>query len=570
MQQIKDALASALEKEGISSPFVPLELTNDLTHGDYASSAAMHYAKELKTNPRSLAEKLIASMGSIEGVSNIDIAGPGFINFRLDSVYLHQMLDEGRAKDDEWGGNAHLKNKKIMVEYTDPNPFKEFHIGHLMSNAIGESIARALLFSGAEVKRANYQGDVGLHVAKAIYAYSEYEPSVENEVVKWGLAYKMGNDLYENNEEAKYKIDAINKKIYEHDPEVISLYEAGRKVSLDYFETIYGKLGMEPRQNHGETSFFDYYFYESTCWEIGKRIVQKNTPTVFQNSEGAYVFRGEQVDSSLHTRVFITSKGLPTYEAKELGLLKLKDTKKEQWNFDESITVTANEQKEYFRVVLAAAKQINELGQIAGHTKHVVHGMMRFAEGKMSSRKGNVITGLFFLQELFEVAKERAKQSRAEDQESLAHQVALAAAKYQILRQASGKDIIFNRERALAVDGDSGPYLQYTHARTSAIVEKAKESGVQSAFDSSAAASELARLVYRFGEIVQRAQEELEPHHIANYLIAVASAFNRWYANEHILDGTSAAAHKVALTDITRLTLKNGLWLLGIPAPERM
>ena len=547
MQAIKNAIKTALEKEGISEPVVVLEHTADFSHGDYASNAAMQYAKELKTNPRVLAEKLVAAFGEIDGVARVDVAGPGFINFMLASEYLYGALEDGRVRNEEWGGNARLRNKKIMVEYTDPNPFKEFHIGHLMSNAIGESIARLHDFSSADVLRANWQGDVGPHVAKAIWG------KMQKPDLRWGEAYTYGAQEYEANKEA---IDAINKNVYDKsDDDINRLYKEGRTESLAHFEEIYKVLGTT----------FDYYFFEGTEGLEGKAIVEEQLKKgIFEESDGAVIFPGEKYD--LHTRVFLTSQKLPTYEAKELGLNKAKFEKEP--DLDLSIVITANEQTDYFRVVLRAISLI--FPTIAEKTRHVAHGMMRFAEGKMSSRKGNVITGQSLLNDLVDVAKVRAAESRAEDKERLARDVAVAAIKFQVLKGAASKDIIFDRDRALSVDGDSGPYLQYTHARTCAIVEKAKEAGVTATFDAHAEASELVRLIYRFHEVVLRAQEELEPHHVANYLITVAAAFNSWYASEQILDGTQDAAHKVALTDITRITLKNGLWLLGIPAPKKM
>jgi arginyl-tRNA synthetase len=547
MQQIRDALVAALVKEGVSADWVHLEPTADLLHGDYASGVALANAKQLGVNPRALAEKLVASLGSIEGVSKVEIAGPGFINFTLDAKYLTEMLEIGRTHGEKWGSGSALKGQKVMVEYTDPNPFKEFHIGHLMSNAIGESIARLIEFAGAEVKRANWQGDVGPHVAKALWG------KMQKPELSWGAAYAYGAQEYEKHKE---EIDAINKKVYEKSDEGITrLYDEGRAESLAHFEEIYTILGTK----------FDYYFFEGTEGLAGVPIVEAGKEKgIFEESDGAVVFRGEKY--GLHTRVFLTSKGLPTYEAKELGLNSAKFAKEP--SLDQSIIITANEQSDYFRVVLKAMEMV--MPEIAHKTKHVPHGMMRFAEGKMSSRTGNVITGESLVNDLIDVAKVRSAESRAEDKDALAKSVAVAAIKFQILKGGAGKDIVFNREQALSVEGDSGPYLQYTHARCHAIVEKADEAGVKGVFDPAQPASDLARLIFRFYETVLRAQEELEPHHVANYLVAVASAFNSWYAKEHILDGTPAAAHKVALTDITRLTLKNGLWLLGIPTPERV
>lgn len=553
-ERIQKQIIEFLNKEGVSAvpEDIVIEHPADISHGDYATGVALKLAKRAEMTPRALAERVVSGMGNVPGIAKADIAGPGFINFHLSNEAIAEALEESR-KDKRWGANAREKEKKIMVEYTDPNPFKEFHIGHLMSNAIGEAFARLFEFSGAKVVRANYQGDVGLHVAKSIYAHIFHKPNIGNAIVRWGLSYKIGNDLYESNEESKRLINEINQRIYSNDSELMPLYEEGRKTSLDHFEEIYKILGTK----------FDRYFFESEATPFGMTIVQEY-PDVFVESDGARVFRGE--DEGLHTRVFLTSQGLPTYEAKDLGLLKLKS--KEQ--LDLSITVTASEQADYFKVVLAAARHIEELRDIAQKTKHLTHGMMRFAEGKMSSRKGNVVTGEALLQELTEVARERAKESRAEDSDKLAQEIAVAAVKYQVLRQATGKDIIFNREQALSVEGDSGPYLQYAHARTCAILEKASEAEVTPQISVGAANSDLNRLVARFPDVVERALQELAPHLVTTYLTQLAARFNRWYAEEQILDGTPAAAHKVALTDAVRATLKNGLWILGIPAPERM
>ncbi|MFZ2555236.1 MAG: arginine--tRNA ligase [Minisyncoccia bacterium] len=553
MQQIKDALAEALKKEGILGVEIPLEHTDDFAHGDFASSVALAYSKQLNTNPRALAEKLVASIGKIDEVSNIEIAGPGFINFTLDPKYLFDTLEIDRSHGDKWGSGVSLKGKKVMVEYTDPNPFKAFHIGHLMSNAIGESIARLKEAAGADVIRANYQGDVGVHIACAIWGIKKLGIHPES-ADEFGKAYAAGATAYKEDPVAKEEIDALNKKVYARsDAEINELYDTGRKESLEAFEKIYTILGTK----------FDRYFFESETGPKGKDIVLANEET-FSLSEGARVFKGEEY--GLHTRVFLNSQGLPTYEAKELGLEKMKD----ELYPDATIfyIVTANEVVDYFRVVKKAMEQV--FPEIALKLVHIAHGLMKLPEGKMSSRTGNVITGESLIHDLTEVARGHAIDSRADDKEKLAQEVAVAAIKFQILKGGTGKDIIFERERALSVEGDSGPYLQYTHARTHAILEKAKDAGIVPAFDPAVEAPELARLIYRFHDIVQRAGEELEPHHVANYLIQVAATFNSWYAQEQILDGTPAAAHKVALTDITRLTLKNGLWLLGIPAPEKV
>ena len=552
-QDIKTALHRALGELGVQIPHILLEHPAETANGDYATGLALQYAKQLGMKPRELAEKIVATLETIAGVEKIEIAGPGFINFYLSPESIFRATEEARSED-MWGANQNEKGRKTIVEYTDPNPFKEFHIGHLVTNAIGESISRLFVFAGADVRRANYQGDVGRHVARAIWGLFQSGESPED-VKALGRAYAAGAAADVEGSVAHAEITAMNKKVYDRSDEKIhELYERGRKTSLEHFEKLYKILGTK----------FDFYFFESDAGPFGKEVVGSHIKDgVFKESQGAIVYEGEK--KGLHTRVFLNSEGLPTYEAKELGLSKMKY---EKFPYDKSVIVTGNEINEYFKVLLAAMSEV--FPELAQKTTHVSHGMMRLEEGKMSSRTGNVITGESLISDLSEAAQKRAKESRADDVNALAEQVAVAAIKYQILRQAPGKDIIFNREQALSLEGDSGPYLQYAHARTCAVVEKGREQGIKIKIDLNAEPNEVARLIIHFPDIVERAAKNLEPQLVANYLIGFAAAFNRWYANEHILDGTPAAAHKVALTDAVRVTLKNGLWLLGIPAPEKM
>ncbi len=556
-QNIKEALARAGAASGIemTAETVPLEHTDDFAHGDYASGLALAGAKAAGIAPRALAEKVVAALGTIKGVAKVEIAGPGFINFHIAPKALAQGIERSRT-DAAWGKSALHAGKTILVEYTDPNPFKEFHIGHLVPNAIGESISRLLEYTGAHVLRANYQGDVGVHVAKSLFILLE-KGITDPSIVDLSAAYPEGSSRYDEDPAAKAAIDTLNKTIYDKsDLQVNALYDKGRALSLAHFEEIYEMLGTK----------FDHYFFENETGPVGAEIVRAH-PDIFPESEGATIFRGEDYD--LHTRVFLTKLGLPTYEAKELGLAKMKE---EACDFDLTITITANEQTEYFKVAMKAMELA--LPELRGKLAFRTHGLLRFASGKMSSRTGNIIRGEDLIEDLADAAHERAARSAgwrsAGDADVLARQIAVAAIKYQILRQASHKDIIFDRERALSLEGDSGPYLQYAHARAHAIIEKAKEQHVTPAADPAAEPTPLARLLLRFPDIVAYTASELEPHLLTSYLLQIAAAFNSWYAQVHIVDGTSEAAHKIAIADAARATLKNGLWLLGISAPEQM
>jgi arginyl-tRNA synthetase len=523
---ITNALA-ALGAEGVS--FV-LERPGELEHGDYATNAALAAAKILKKNPKEVATELAQTLeGKVEGVKKIEVAGVGFINFTISGLTIKDIVHE--AHESSWGNNDLYKDKKVMVEYTDPNPFKEFHIGHLMSNAIGESVARLIEAGGAKVTHANYQGDVGLHVAKAIWG-KQQKPEAS-----WGEAYAYGSAEYEANKEA---IDAINKKVYEKSADIVEIYTEGRESSLAHFEELYNILGTT----------FDKYFFESESWQAGVELVKKNLGTVFEESEGATVYKGEQ--DGLHTRVFLTKAGLTTYEAKDLGLLKLKQ---ESGEFDMSITVTANEQKEYFKVVLAAAKKIEEIKDIANKTLHVTHGMMRFQDGKMSSRTGNVITGESLIKDLTEEARGR------ED-------VAVGAIKYTVLRSGNGKDIIFDPQKSLSLEGDSGPYVQYALVRARSLLRKAAEATVVDPEPSGP--GPLERSLIHYPEVVAHAGKELEPHYVVTYLTEIAAHFNSWYAGERFIVDGKVTTRTLAVIKAVENTLAQGLKVLGIPAPEEM
>src|SRR3989344_1719819 len=394
-ENLENLIKSALAELGITAGGIHLEHPVDLKMGDYSTNVAMvefgkfaravdsHvgdiiWAKGLSSqwqNPKELAEKIVEKINLETGFPNIEkieVAGAGFINFYLKKDFFVDSVKEVLETGEKYGSNENLKGKKIMVEYTDPNPFKEIHIGHLMSNAIGESISRIIGFQGAQIIRANFQGDVGMHVAKAVYGLLKlgYDGSKIGELAS---AYTYGAKDFD---EYKKEITEINKKIYDRSDEKINtLYDTGREASLRYFEVIYKKLGTK----------FDEYFFESETANIGKELVEKNIGKVFEESDGAIVFKGENY--GLHTRVFINSEGLPTYEAKELALAKIKcDT----YRYDQSVIITGNEVNEYFKVLMAAMSQI--FPDLCKKTTHIGHGMMRLPEGKMSSRTGNIVT----------------------------------------------------------------------------------------------------------------------------------------------------------------------------------
>src|SRR3989344_1716417 len=508
--------------ESILGKKVVLVHPKDLKNGDYTIISDVETAEEdLK--------KLEAS--KLEEIDKVELVNKRFINIYLSQKFFQESLEKVIEKGENFGKGDKFKGERAMVEHTDPNPFKEFHIGHLMPNVIGSTLARIFEWNGAEVKQVNYQGDKGLHVAKAVWAMMKGEKEDP---------YAFGSKAYEENPEAKKEIEELNKKIYDKSDEVVNkVYDEGRAESLKYFEKIYERLGTK----------FDYSFFESETAEIGKKIVEENMGKVFEESEGAIVFHAEKYNPSLHTRVFINSQGLPTYEAKDLGNAK---NKFDHYPYDFSVVVTANEIKDYFQVVLEALKQI--LPELAAKNKHLTHGILKLPSGKMSSRTGTIIPA----EELIEEVKTRVKGDE---------QVAIGAIKYMILRQAIGNDIIFNLEKSVSTEGDSGVYLQYAHARANSIIEKGGNGSVKGEMGE---AREVERLLYRFPEMVERAGREYAPNYITTYLTELAASFNNFYAHEQVIGDSPESPYRLAIVQAFKTVMKNGLDILGIPAPERM
>lgn len=558
--QLIAALAKAALDADIPGAKIVLEHPAELAHGDWACNVAMMYAKQVGKSPRALGEEIAAKLREqqVPGVAQVEVAGPGFINITFKPQVFTDALAQVVQNGETWGQSTKNAGHEVVVEYTDPNPFKAFHIGHLMSNAIGESLARLIESQGTKVFRANYQGDVGIHIACAIWGIQQlgldpHDGSRLGEAYAYGAVRYKNADKRQDWEGIKAEIDALNKIIYDKsDEKVNEIYRIGRQASLDLFEGLYALLGTK----------FDHYFFESELGEKGKEIVESH-PDVFEDSDGAKVYKGEKV--GLHTRVFLTNKGIPVYETKELALAYAKEELFP--NAQTFFVVTANEITEYYKVVVAAMSEIN--GQLAAKMRHVAHGMMKLPEGKMSSRTGNVITGESLLNDLVAAAHTRAQESRADDVEKLARQIAVAAIKFQVLRQGTGKDIVFEQDKALSLEGDSGPYVQYAYARCMSLVRKANEQGIVPALDTAADVGDVEKMLVRFPEIVARAAEELQPHHVAHYAVDIAGRFNAWYAREQIL-GSNDAAHKLAIVVAAATTLKNALYLLGIAAPEKM
>ena len=558
MQELAEALKNAAQK--LFSSEVEVELTRpEEQFGDFASNIALQLAPTLESglaekykNPREIAEALAVEMRSAPGVAEVNVAGPGFLNFKLKDEKLDEAVDKSTDLPKPLAG------QEILVEFGDPNPFKEMHIGHLYSYIVGDTISKLLETNGADVKRLSYHGDVGLHVAKAIFGLREVgkeqgESQLDKEVIEkenfLGKAYAYGADKYENDEPAKAEIDEINLHIYNKDDQGINeLHKYGCELSFSYFDKILDLLNISN----------DRRYLESETLTAGQELVEKNVNSVFKQSQGAIIFEGEKV--GLHTRVFITSAGLPTYETKDLGLTELKN--RDYPSAAQSIIITANEQSEYFKVMLAALLEIN--ASLAKKTTHMSHGFLSLSTGKMSSRSGNVYAAMKLLLEVKAAVHQHYPDS------GVRKEVTFAAVKYAFLKHRLGSDIVLDINESIGLEGNSGPYLQYAFARANGILKKSivdSQKSVTSEYQPGERS--LARKISEYPEVVAKATAELMPHHICTYLYELAQSFNRFYESNRVI-GDSREAIRLSLVKAYAAVLKNGLDLLNIAAPEQV
>ncbi len=363
-------------------------------------------------------------------------------------------------------------------------------------------------------------------------------------------AYVAGSQAYDNNSDAREAIETLNKKIYhihavkDKTSDLAKIYWETRQWSYDYFEAFYKQIGTK----------FERYYPESETAPLGLQTVQDQLGPVFEKSDGAIVFKAEKY--GLHTRVFITKDGLPTYEAKDVGLIM---KKWQDYHFDRSIVITGNEIIQYMQVVLKAIEQFAP--ELAAATTHLTHGMVRMAGGqKMSSRKGNILRATDVLTDVGAATKTLHGK---DDSDS-----ALGAIKYAFIKQRLGGDIIFDVQESVSIEGNSGPYLQYAHARARSILSKAHVQP-QPATTLDPAERRLLRKISEYTEVVDEAVQGLAPHHIATYLYELAQNFNQFYETNRVI-GDKRQASRLALVTEYANVLKQGLTHLNIPAPEHM
>jgi len=558
LKNLKNELENSIRKAvGLEHDYgIVFSRPPDFKLGDIATPLSFELARKLKKNPIQIAKDIAENIVLPEGVARAETSG-GYINFFFDRNYFSKktvkiIIDEGNLY-----GKGEKKKEKVMVEYSQPNTHKSFHIGHLRNVCLGDALANIMDFSGYETVRANYIGDVGAHVAKCLWGYMKFYDGIIPDHHKGdflGKVYSESDNKLKESEGYQEEYKIVLKNLYEGDKKTLDVWKMTREWSLEEFNRIYQELGVN----------FDIFLYESEVKDEGTKIARELLDKgVAKNKEGAVIV--DLAEYGLDEFVILRSDGTALYSTKDLALA---ERKFQDYKIDRSLYVVGSEQKFYF-------KQLFKTLELMGFSQakkcyHLSYELVMLEEGKMSSREGNVV----LYSELKDIVKKEAlnqvRERNITNAESISEIVTIGALKYSMMKD-NNKRIIFNWKKALDFEGDTAPYIQYAHARASSILKKI--GGYNSEFEIEYLNEKEYKLVFllsEFPEVVERASVNYRPDFVSNYVYDVAKCFNEFYHECHVLNAEINKEFRASLVKATKIVLNNALGLLGIKAPEEM
>jgi arginyl-tRNA synthetase len=548
---------------------INVEVPANPEHGEWSTNIALTQAKSVGLPPRQIAETLVNQLRQQQLFTQVTIAGPGFINLVLQP---HTYIEALNTLDSKFGQLDLGQGQQVMMEFGQPNTHKAFHVGHLKSAISGLALVGLLENYGYQVIKANFYGDVGMHVAKCTWGAKQLglpagvETMNVHERMKWiDRCYVHGANEFKDNPQAEAEIRQINTEIYNHaDTENLKLYEQLKQWSLEHLNDAFAQIGV----------VYDRQYPESEVFAPAAEIVKRHQESIFTFNDGAWIFDGKSV--GLTTWVFLTGEGHPTYEAKDLALAELKFQEYPQ--LTKSLYTTSVEQSERFKVMFYVLGLIYP--DLAGKSKHIPFGWLLRDNKKTSSRMGDSIKGMDIIAEAQAQAEKliaETKNYTDSEKTEIAHTVAMAGLKFLILSHEFHKDINYDPEQFVSFDGFSGPYLLYALSRAQSIWRQAEQNTPQfGKYQISELKVEieqkLGKLLLRYPEFTQAASENYAPHLLCNYLYDVAQTFNQFYTQCSVLnaDTQTQKESRLALTAIVVHVLESGLRTLGIKPLARM
>ncbi|MBU2104342.1 MAG: arginine--tRNA ligase [Nanoarchaeota archaeon] len=533
------------------------------TQNEGAKKSPVEIAKELKKKIKLPIE-----------IERIEVMGP-YLNFFMNKkIFSETIVKEILEKKNNFGKSNIRGGKKIMIEFSQPNTHKAFHVGHIRGTSLGESLSRIAEFFGEKVIRANYSGDTGMHIAKWIWCYKKYHSKEKLKDDESWIAsiYVDAVKKLSDNDKFQKEVDIINQKIEnKSDNEINEIWKKTRKLSTDSWKRIYNELNTK----------FDVHYFESDFEKRGKEITNELLKNkIAKKSEGAVIIDFEK--DKLGVLVFLRKDGTVLYAGKDLALAEEKVKKK----LDGYIYVVADEQSLYLKQIFKTFELMNFNGR--DKFKHVSFGLVKLPQGKMSSRTGDNILYSDFMKEIIDYTKKRinvkSPKLPKKELDNRALAVSIAAIKYSMLKQSANKIIVFKKDDALNFEGDTGPYLLYSYARASSILRKVTQAHSSLSKIQTKAKSknkklqikkidpqefELAKKLSQFTEIVSNAYKNLNPSLIANYSYELAKLFSEFYHACPVINSENEN-FRLKLVESFRIILKNSLNLLGIEVLDEM
>lgn len=582
LELLKENIKKAVKNiYSINIEDIALEHPENEDFGDFATSIALSLSKEVGTSPIDIAEGLAGELTSMgmefksEGgtypiFEKIEAMKPGFINFTLSTEWLKQELVNIYEKKDAYGSSDAGDGKNILIEYSSPNTNKPLHVGHARNNFIGATLINLMEFLGYKVTKATYVGDIGAHIAKSMLMYQKYgegkDPDKKSDHFVGDFYTRYFKEL-EDHPEYEEEVSELLRKWESKDQETRELWQKMNDWAYEGMKQTYEDQGIS----------FDVWTYESDDVEGGKEMVEEaiKKGVAERDESGAVIAKLEKY--GLPDKVLLRSDGTSVYATKELFLAK---DNFDKYNFEKRLYVVDFRQEDHFKTIFKILELMSY--EWAKNLYHVSYGAVTLPEGAMSSRKGNFVNADDVLEKIVKVEKEETKRSIKEisDIEETSRKVALAAFKYGMLKVDSKQNITFDYDKVTKFEGNTGPYLMYTYARTQSVLEKG--GFVESKFTFNLemleetsleeAEKDILRSLYQFPEIVYEAGEKFMPHMLANYLYSLAQRFNVFYAQVPILstEDSGVKTFRVGLTKCVGEVLKTGLGLLGIEVVEKM
>jgi arginyl-tRNA synthetase len=548
-----------LEKEEIENL---IETPPSFDMGDYAFPC-FKLAKFYRKAPNIIAQEMIEKIGENEYFEKIVNVGP-YVNFFINKEMLTKtVLEEIKDKGENFGSSSIGKGKTVIVEFSSPNIAKPFHIGHIRSTVIGHSLYRIYTFLGYDTVSVNHLGDYGTQFGMLISALKRWgnievvEKEPINELLK---LYVKFNAEAEKNPELANEARMWFKKLEEKDEEALRLWKWMRDISLKEFNRVYDMLGIKYDSYAGES------FYSDKMAEVTEDLERKG---LLQTSEGAEIVDLEEYD--MPPALIRKSDGTTLYITRDVAAAIYR---KEHYDFYKNIYVVGSQQILHF-------KQWKKVVELMGYDwaedcVHVPFGMVSLEDGTMSTRKGRVV----FLEDVLNKAVEKtldiiiSRNPDLDNKEEIAKQVGIGAVVFQELFNNRIKDYVFSWDRTLSFEGETGPYVQYTHARANSLLEKgdfSENDKIECSLLSSEEEINIIRLIYSFSNVVVNAAEKYEPYILTRHVVELAKAFNKFYHNCPILsESEDIKKARLMLVYATKTVIKTGLYLLGIEAPDRM